>query len=222
MGGGLSESIHENSRIWSRCRIWEAVVRTKQNGREVSIGRGLFTRGTHLAAAAHCRTLVNLLELWVVAGTVPDLCIPERNRERDFDSSHVLRIVTLSSMAIPPEDRPSFCECFSSCVKDNVMMVKTEWGNLMRCDIHCTDISWIAEAYGCRRPQPLCSPGDMFLASSGMQSGFMNNFYIIMDVILNMCFSPEEVCGVTEIDPDEVVMVRAYKAEGGYLGCQGL
>jgi hypothetical protein len=40
----------------------------------------------------------------------------------------------------------------------------------------------------------------------------MKNFYIV-GVILNRCFSPEDVCDASEADPDEVVMVRAYKAD---------
>jgi hypothetical protein len=47
--------------------MWKAVVRTWQNGLEARIGRGFITRGTHLAAAPHDRTLVNLLGLWGVA-----------------------------------------------------------------------------------------------------------------------------------------------------------
>ena len=192
-------------------------MRMKQSSWGVGIRRGLITRGSHTSC---CRTtLQNLGQsprvVWGRGGTAPDLCISERKRVRDFDSSHV-RIMTLLSMAIPPENRPSLCEHFSLCVKDNVMMVKTaEWRNYLRCDIHHTDISWIAEAYGCPQPQPLHSPEDMFPASaiqSGMQLGFMNEFHI-MDVILNRCFSPEDVCNVTEVDPDEVAMVRAYKAE---------
>ena len=104
--------------------------------------------------------------------------LPTQRDERRTRPTH-LRVMSLLSMAVVPEERSAFRQRLKTASVDGC------------CEFFCqTPIGVIAKAFGCE-PFRLRSAADMFPAS-GLQSEFLDEFYI-MDVILNRAPSPAVV-----------------------------
>ncbi len=104
--------------------------------------------------------------------------LPTQRNERPTHPTH-LRVMSLLSMAVVPEERSVFRERFKTASADGC------------CKFFCqTPIGVIAKAFGCKRFW-LRLAANMF-PGSGLQSEFLNDFYI-MDVILNRAPSPAVV-----------------------------
>jgi hypothetical protein len=137
--------------------------------------------------------------------------LPVLRDERESLPSH-RRLMSLLTMAVVPEEREPFRQRFWQAMKD-------EDGRC--CEFLCnTPISVVGKAFECKPLQLRCA-ADMF-PGSGMQSEFLNEFYV-MDVILNRAPSPPAVMstnveqnggmsddGFTGVEYDVVRHVLAY------------
>ncbi|KAI2492624.1 hypothetical protein MHU86_21938 [Fragilaria crotonensis] len=135
--------------------------------------------------------------------------LPTHRDERQTRPTH-LRMMSLLSMAVVPEERSAFRQRF-----------RTASGVGCSEFLCQTPISVVAEAFGCK-PFRLRSAADMF-PESGLQSEFLNEFYV-MDVILNRAPSPATLsngCGKagsgggqsSDVNFDEVRHVLSRKPE---------
>ena len=120
--------------------------------------------------------------------------LPTQRDERNTAPTH-RRIMSLLSMAVVPEERGAFGQRFRTASRDE--------DRKNCCEFLCqTPVSVVAKAFGCE-PFRLRSAADMF-PESGLQSEFLNEFYI-MDVILNRApCSPAVSTGDGDADPDAV------------------
>ena len=109
-------------------------------------------------------------------------CLSSRRGTRDSLPSPST-VMSLVSMAVVPEERRAFWRRFQRAKKDG-----GECGPVSEFLGGRTPIHVVSSAYGCE-PFQLRSYADMF-SISGMQSNFLNEFYIIMDVILNRRVAP--------------------------------
>ena len=117
--------------------------------------------------------------------------LPDREPHKFLPSQQ--QAMALLSMVVPPEDRQSFCDRFGDVATDD----GRRNGDATHGVICNTCINWIGHAYGCRAPPfQLRTAGDMF-PSSGTESCFQNEFYV-MDVILNRSPVPPDTNGESD------------------------
>ena len=106
--------------------------------------------------------------------------------------------MALLCMALPPEDRVVFQDCFCAFATGDAEPSCSPNG--LVCN---TSVAWIAGAYGLESAFHLHSAADMF-PSSGQESSFLSEVYVL-DVILNR--SPVSHLPVKD---DDIVLVRLY------------
>lgn len=105
--------------------------------------------------------------------------LPNREPHKFLPSQQ--QVMALLSMAVTPEDRGMFRKRFQAVATDDDRQNGGAVGGAIICN---TPIRWVAHAYGCDTlPLQLREAGDMF-PTSGTESSFLNEFYI-MDVVLN-------------------------------------
>jgi hypothetical protein len=127
--------------------------------------------------------------------------LPDRDPRKWLPSQ--VQAMTLLSRAVVPEGRDDFVCRFGAAVE----------GGRKEDDVAicATPVRWLAQAYQCDVPYKLREASDMF-PGSGIESEFLNEFYV-MDVILNRSLSPADEDDEGVVDPDVVVMSRAYEPD---------
>ena len=140
--------------------------------------------------------------------TEAEVVLPDRNEKHTLPTK--VRIMSMLSMAVIPEERRAFRRRFRQASRKDVE------GNDMEqkpcatgvSDMCAVPISWIANAFECEPFQLRCA-GDMF-PESRIESEFLNEFYV-MDVVLNRAPKAAATDSLQETDYDVVRPVISYK-----------
>jgi hypothetical protein len=105
--------------------------------------------------------------------------LPDREPHKFLPSQQ--QVMALLSMTVTPEDRKMFWKRFQAVATDDDRQNGGAVGGRILCNM---PMRWVACAYGCDTlPLQLQEAGDMF-PTSGTESSFLKEFYI-MDVVLN-------------------------------------
>jgi hypothetical protein len=142
--------------------------------------------------------------------TEAEVVLPDRNEKHTLPTK--VRIMSMLSMAVIPEERRAFRRRFRQASRKDVE------GNDMEqkpcatgvSDMCAVPISWIAKAFECEPFQLRCA-GDMF-PESRIESEFLNEFYV-MDVVLNRAPKAAATDSLQETDYDVVRPVISYREE---------
>ena len=139
-------------------------------------------------------------------------CLPDRPPRKFLPLER--QAMALLSMAVPPEDRAAFEDCFRNFATGEAKPPCPPTGTVCK-----TSAAWIAGAYGCDIALQLHCAAGMF-PSCGMMSCFLSEIYV-MDVILNRSPFSEEAVGKFRNKAalpaaggdDDVLLVRSYHEE---------